>query len=30
VDTVKELCTRKAENLAVKLEEVNNEKKLAR
>ncbi len=30
VDTVKELRTRNAENLAAKMEEVNNEKKLAR
>ena len=30
VDTVKELGTRKAENLAVKMAEVNEEKKLAR
>ena len=30
VDTVKELRTRKAENLAAKMEEVNSEKKLTR
>jgi len=30
VDTVKELRNRNAENLAAKMEEVNNEKKLAR
>ena len=30
VDTVKELRTRNAENLAAKMEEVNNQKKLAR
>lgn len=30
VDTIKELRTRNAENLAAKMEDVNNEKKLAR
>jgi len=30
VDTVKELRTRKAENLAAKMEEINNQKKLAK